>query len=85
MNDAYGDPRNFDPNDDQPFDYANFSPTWGERNPYVNPYEGPGIANAPLPTPPPSTTTPPPTTTTGGTKTPQQIEAEGREYDRQHG
>jgi hypothetical protein len=41
----------------------------------------PSVAdNFPIPT----TTTPPTTNTTGG-KTPAEIEAEGREYDRQHG
>jgi hypothetical protein len=35
MNDAYGDPRNFDPNDDSRY-YANdYDATWGERKPYV--------------------------------------------------
>lgn len=79
MNDAYGDPRNYDPNVDGYNPYVDPN-VWGDPNPYVNPYEGPGSANAPPPTPP----TTPPATTTGG-KTPEQIEAEGREYDRQHG
>lgn len=75
-----GDPRNYDPNDDEPFDYARFSPTWGDAQPQ-NPYAPP----PPAATTPTGTTGAPPPATTGGGKTPQQIEAEGREYDRQHG
>lgn len=58
-----------------------------ERDPYDKYYAGPTY-RAPTP---PSTTLPiepVPTVTpvpTGGGKTPEQIEAEGREYDRQHG
>lgn len=53
--------------------------------------QNPNLYAPPVPwdtMPPPAGTTPQPTTpptTTGGGKTPQQIEAEGREYDRQHG
>lgn len=80
MNDAYGDPRNYDPNDTQPFDYANFDSTWG--NPYIPQEPTAPVVINPSPAP---TVTPPPTTGGGGGKTPAQIEAEGREYDRQHG
>lgn len=62
MNDAYGDPRNYDPNDDQPFDYANYSPTWGNAVPPENPY----VAPAPAVAAPPAVVPP----ATGGARNP---------------
>lgn len=78
MNDQWGDPRNYDPNVDGYDPYTDPN-VWG------NPYEPPPAYVEPSVTPP--AVTPPTTTTTntGGGKTPEQIEAEGREYDRQHG
>lgn len=76
MNDAYGDPRNFDPN------VVGYDP-YEDPNVWGNPYEPPPITIPPVTTAPTTPVTP--TTTGGGGKTPAQIEAEGREYDRQHG
>jgi hypothetical protein len=84
MNDAYGDPRNFDPNDTY-WDENDYDATWGEPAP--PPWGAPQIPIGEPPRTPPATVPPPNTTpppATGG-KTRDQIEAEGREYDRQHG
>lgn len=63
-------------------DYTNGGdPEWPRYNWYPpQPTETPPVVT------PPTTVAPPTTTTNGpGGKTPQQIEAEGREYDRQNG
>lgn len=77
MNDAYGDPRNYDPNvyDYNPYEDPN---VWGNPAP---PTLGTGT-RLPGKMVPEQVTVPPPA---GGGKTPAQIEAEGRDYDARNG
>lgn len=60
-------------------------PTYGQGVGPTDGYMPPSSPFTPPPAGTPGATTPPPTTGGGTGKTPQQIEAEGREYDRQHG
>lgn len=95
MNDAYGDPRNYDPNDPY-WNFYDYDSTWGPEPP---PPSQPGTqwtsglvadlasqeGSLPAPGTSPNVALTPTPTTGGSTKTLAQIKAEGEAYDAKMG